>query len=213
MGGASPGVRRLLRGPSRRLHLAPVRLLPPDPQQGPRRRPALHRPSRLSCLEASEPGPAGGMGRIKGSRARRPGLLAWAGERAPSPPPTFKGRRGGEGATPRRHQTRTALSPAAPSQLVGNPRNAWGAGGVPGFRVPGCLPAKQGVNTFRRRRLPPPALPPRQLPSLPPRHLNTVRRRGAGSALPESGAGSRGEGALSFLGPHTAVTHPEEENK
>lgn len=80
------------------------------------------------------------MGRIKGSRARRPGLLAWAGERAPSPPPTFKGRRGGEGATPRRHQTRTALSPAAPSQLVGNPRNAWGAGA---FRGSGCQAASR----------------------------------------------------------------------
>ena len=159
------------------------------------------------------------MGRIKGSRARRPGLLAWAGERAPNPPPTFKGRRGGEGATPRRHQTRTALSPAAPSQLVGNPWNAWnasGAGGVPGFRVPGCLPAKQGVNTVRRRRLPPPALPPRQLLSLPPRHLHSqargVRRRGAGSALPESGAGSRGEGALSSP-VRTPLSHAEEENK
>lgn len=119
----------------------------------------------------------GGESRAAG--ATRPGLLARAGAPAPSPRPTFKGRRGGESATPRRHHARSALSPASRRWPLAAPqlaetRGARGGRGRSGIGRSGCFPAKQGVNTFLRDAcLPQPLLP--AIPRPRPRATYTAR--------------------------------------
>lgn len=149
------------------------------------------------------------------SRAAGPGALAsWRGRASGLPAPRQLSREDAAARAPPRGGIKPA--PLCPPPLPASWSETRGTRGGPGaFRGSGCQAASR-----RSKELTPfgaaACLPRLSLPanSRPcPRATYTVRRRGAGSALPESGAGSRGEGALSFLGPHTAVTHPEEENK
>lgn len=103
---------------------------PAGSQPGPRRRPALHGPSRLSGPAVSTPGPAGGTRQIRGGRATHPGLLALAVGRALSPSLTLKGGPGGRG----HHPAATSRPvPLCPSPLPARWSETCGGAGGGGF--------------------------------------------------------------------------------